>query len=220
MDGFDESLLTQKFAKGEVRYYLRQGLIFDRSQSTTVFGSSTSVYSVTNIKTWIKWDDPNIADMDIVLPDFAMGHRLLMLGATVINDSKTVQNINRLAVWNIDTKKGYLLYSQSNVVYDSSKSSNLDLLKIPKFICTTKDLAVRKIGSFVLLFGVVAAGIYGLFLKKHGVSDPVNGFILALTAFFLIKFVIYWTARETRNEILSRVWEISRSLKYEINAKA
>ena len=212
-NGFDESLLTQKFALGEVQYYLRQGSILDKSQHLTVLDS----IAITNTKSWVRWNDQNIGDMEFTLPGFAVGHKVLMLGAKITRESKLVYKNDRLAVWNMDSHKGYLMYkSAPDKDYDASNAAYHELVKMSNFCATTKDMAIHKFFKLALPLGAVVAGIIGWFLLKHVVGG-VMGVVFSVVV-MLIWF--YWWATGARKLIMERVWEISRSLKYEIKTEA
>ena len=160
--------------------------------------------------------------MEVALPGFALGHKVLMLGARVVNDSRTVLNIPRLAVWNMDTRKGYLMYKSSpDKDYVEANGALHDLVTMSNLCSTSKDLEIRK--KFIyygLPLGVAAALIFGYSRGQGIIYGTFIGIFLAVPTALFIGFVLYWTARETRKEIAPRVWEISGSLKYEIKTEA
>ena len=207
IEGFDNSLLTQKFAKGEVEYYLRKGSIIDRSlsiQSLTV--------STTN---WVKWDDPQFGDVAVELPGFALGHKLLMLGAKVILNSRVV-HVDQLAVWNMDTRKGYFMYkSAPDADKHTLNKTSEDLDKMSSLCFTTRDLGFTKILMYALPLTALAVAI-SAYLETKAV---LKSLVLAVVSFFLLAAGGYWLMRGSRNEIVARVSDISRSLKYEIRTE-
>lgn len=208
IEGFDNGLLTQKFATGEIEYYLRIGSIIDRSLSIAPLTISTT--------NWVKWDDPQFGDVEVELPGFALGHKVLMLGAKVIRNSVTVIHIDRLAVWNLDTRKGYFMYKSAPMTdNDTPNKTSEDLDKLSSQCGTAGDVAIAKILKIALPLGAAAVGI-GAYLETKKVLASLG---LAVVSFILLAAGGYWMMRGSRRDIVNRVLDISRSLKYEIKTE-
>lgn len=194
-EGFDTGLLHQQFDNAEIDYEFFQGIVFD----STVDGAY-----------WIRWNCGVLPDLKVKLPDYAITQKILMLGAKASNDQGGEKKIDRLAIWNMSTRTGYLMAKavpEKDASY--SRTALSDLEDLAAVCLTPRDRGRVAILRTLLLPGAAVGGVIGYVMD--GVPSAIAGAVAA--AFFLSLFFFLQTG-QSKKMVRIHFGKIVQSLNY------
>lgn len=215
LDNFDYELMNQKIGDGNIKYFFSHGIVYDRNKIiTTISQPATSIISggytlqFTDSESWIKFEDDSEPDLIVKIPNYIPGNKIIMLGATATNSVKSL-TIKRIAIWNMNTRKGHLMYKsvpEENV--NLHNTDDHDFVRLGTVCLSSRDDFLGKILIIALPLITVISAIAVYFTRSKFTDSLI---VLALGVIITIMLTNLFMG-QSRSMISERVFRISKNL--------